>query len=64
MRVALAYRYGDHAPDDVVDLPDDDARRLLSDGQARIPTADDLARVAADTTPTDSGSGRTETKEQ
>lgn len=37
MKVTLARAYGDHAPDETVDLPDTDALRLLADGKARLP---------------------------
>ncbi len=36
-RVVLAYPYGDHKPDSTIDLPDDEANRLVRDGFARPP---------------------------
>lgn len=66
MKVTLAYPYEGHEPDDTVDLPDADARRLLSDGKARKPAKG--ARVkktstpsgGSKTTPTNSGTSRNE----
>lgn len=49
MRIALARPFQGHAADDVVDLDDATARRLIGDGKARRPTARDEARVAAQT---------------
>lgn len=46
MKVTLAYSYKKHAPDDTVDLPDDVARRLLSDGMARLPAKPARKRAA------------------
>lgn len=37
MKITLAYAYEGHSPDDTVDLPEAEARRLLSDGVARLP---------------------------
>lgn len=36
MRVALAWPYDGHAPDEEVDLPPVVARRLIADGRARL----------------------------
>ena len=36
MKVTLAYAYGDHKPDETIDLPDREARRLVNDGRARL----------------------------
>lgn len=35
MKVTLAYAYGDHTPDETIDLPDAEAQRLVNDGRAR-----------------------------
>lgn len=35
MKVTLAYVYGDHQPDETIDLPDAEAQRLINDGRAR-----------------------------
>lgn len=40
-RVVLAYPYGDHKPDSTIDLPDDEADRLVRDGFARLPEPQD-----------------------
>lgn len=42
MQITLAYPYGDHQPDETVDLPDDEARRLLNDGFARLPGSEPI----------------------
>lgn len=36
MRIALAYPYDGHAPNDVIDVDDRTGRRLISDGRARL----------------------------
>lgn len=51
MKVILAYPYKKHAPDDEVDLPEAEARRLLNDGRARRParlTAAAMAKLGED----------------
>lgn len=35
MKVTLAYPYEGHEPDETIDLPDAEARRLVNDGRAR-----------------------------
>lgn len=62
MKVTLAYPYEGHDPDETVDLPEAVARRLLSDGAARLPV-----KRAKKPTPTirprhDSGASRTKEK--
>lgn len=46
MRVTLAYPYTtpdgvEHAPDETIDLENEEARRLLGDGFARLPEGDE-----------------------
>lgn len=42
MHVVLAYPYGDHSPDETVDLPADVAKSLIRSGRARHPDHDSL----------------------
>lgn len=66
MKVTLAYAYGGHGPDETVDLPDDVARRLLSDGTARRPVKAARKRATSPrrTTRPRHDSGASRTKEQ
>lgn len=54
MRVTLAYPYTtpdgvEHAPDETIDLDTDEARRLIGDGFARHPDAEDELAEAGPT---------------
>lgn len=40
MKVTLAHPYDGHEPDKTVDVPDREARNLISDGFARLPDSD------------------------
>jgi hypothetical protein len=67
VKVTLAYPYKRHKPDDTVSLPDDEARRLLSDGLARLPAKPAVNTTAEKPTPTirprhNSGASRTKEK--
>lgn len=55
MRVQLAYAYTDadgatHDPDDVIDVDDDEGRRLITEGRARVPDGEAAPPSMASTT--------------
>jgi hypothetical protein len=62
--VTLAYPFDGHEPDETVDLPDAEARRLLNDGRARPAKRGAQVASATQTTPKKRGSGRQTRKEK
>jgi antitoxin component HigA of HigAB toxin-antitoxin module len=46
VRVQLAYEHEGHDPDDVIEVPESEARRMITEGRARVPD-DEHHEVAA-----------------
>jgi hypothetical protein len=47
MKVQLAYEYEGHEPDEVVDVDDATASRLIYEGRARVPDKEEKAKPAS-----------------